>query len=160
MQQYRCDVFAGTQVETERVVSPACSAETCATDVVERIRAFEDVRVVGGECAAFPRCQIFPRLKTETGRITNRACASEFMYRAVCLCRVFQQCQRVTLRNIAQCGHVTRLSEEMHSHDGARLAGNDCFFNSSWIEEVSLRIYVDESDAAAPIQHRAATRDE
>ena len=73
---------------------------------------------------------------------------------------IFNNFQIVSLRNFAQRGHVRRLTEEMHRHDRARLAWDNCFFNALRVNQHCARIDIHKNDTKAPIERCIDARDE
>src|SRR6266536_602941 len=73
---------------------------------------------------------------------------------------VLEDFQSMPLSDSAECGHVGGLAEQMNRHDGARLARNDRFLDSRWIQQQRLWIYVYESQAEAAIERHGGAGDE
>src|SRR6185503_10589756 len=111
------DVLTGAHVEAQRMMAPTLSATTCAADVVERISTFEDLEIVGRKRTTFTTRQILRRLKTESRRVADSSHSAEIVNCSVRLRGVFEQYQRMTLRDVAQRSHVGGLTKQVNRHD-------------------------------------------
>src|SRR5207253_1151718 len=153
-------IFRRSYVPAERYMLPASSVDISPTRIVHRIGSLESLSVVRRQYASLPATQILGGLKTESCCVAERADRPAFPNRTMRLRSVLEDLQSMPFSNCAKCSHVGGLAEQMNRHDGARLARNNRFFDSRWIQQQCLWVYVHESQAEATIQGHGGAGDE